>query len=398
MRRSPKCSPSPPSPATTGPRCGRPTRWNGSTKRSNAEPGWSASSPTSPPSSASSAPSWPTCTTNGRSATAATYPKAQWPNSNRPAIMRQSPQSRPATRHRESVESPPRHGAQSSRYRLGLPVSGLLWILDSWGGWCRSSGRRPLKVADAALFSWTLLSTVLSLCCIRRSRSRCQSARRVCSCAGPLGRRSWGSLPLAARQTATSPMSPTSTGTAPALVEAGFYHLKAFRWRGCAVVVGFGFGRGQVPNGFKQATVVPVDPSQGGQLDRVQAAPGALTADQFDLEQANDRFSHRVVVGVANRPDRGLSASHDESFGVTNRAVLFRFKGSSQHPTGPADHTLPTRPNQRIQHRERGTPARCDGVARFTPCAPSHCGQLAKDVLSVVAGGAASGLRRGPTG
>jgi predicted ester cyclase len=74
---------------------------------------WSASSPTSPPSSASSAPSWPTCTTNGRSATAATYPKAPWPNSNRPAIMKQSPQSQPATRHRGSLENPPRHGTQS---------------------------------------------------------------------------------------------------------------------------------------------------------------------------------------------------------------------------------------------------------------------------------------------
>jgi putative transposase len=39
-------------PATTGPRCGRPTRWNGSTRRSNAEPAWSASFRTSPPSSA----------------------------------------------------------------------------------------------------------------------------------------------------------------------------------------------------------------------------------------------------------------------------------------------------------------------------------------------------------
>jgi putative transposase len=100
-------------PATTGRKCGRPTRWNGSTRRSNAEPAWSASFPTSPPSSALSAPSWPICTTNGRSAIAATSPRAPWPNSNRPAIMRQSPQSQPATRHRGSLESPPRHGAQS---------------------------------------------------------------------------------------------------------------------------------------------------------------------------------------------------------------------------------------------------------------------------------------------
>ena len=53
----PKCSPSPSSPATTDLRCGRQTRWNGSTRRSNAEPAWSASFRTSPPSSASSVPS-----------------------------------------------------------------------------------------------------------------------------------------------------------------------------------------------------------------------------------------------------------------------------------------------------------------------------------------------------
>jgi hypothetical protein len=52
-------------------------------------------------------------TTNGRSATAATYPRAPWPNSNQPAIMRHSPQSQLATRHREFLESPPRHEAQS---------------------------------------------------------------------------------------------------------------------------------------------------------------------------------------------------------------------------------------------------------------------------------------------
>jgi hypothetical protein len=97
-----------------------------------------------------------------------------------------------------------------SCYGLGLPGSGLLWISDGWGGWCRSSGRRPLKVPDAARSSWTLLSTVWSLCWIRRSRSRCQSAGGFCGCAGPVGRRSWGSMPLAARQTATSPMSSTS--------------------------------------------------------------------------------------------------------------------------------------------------------------------------------------------
>ena len=53
-------------------------------------------------------------------------PNAPWPSSNRPAIMRQSPQSRPATRHRESLESPPRHGAQSHRSSANLPSASPL--------------------------------------------------------------------------------------------------------------------------------------------------------------------------------------------------------------------------------------------------------------------------------
>src|SRR5215213_1462597 len=48
MRPKPKCSPSPPSPATTGPRRGRPTRWNESTKRSNAAPAWVGIFPNEP--------------------------------------------------------------------------------------------------------------------------------------------------------------------------------------------------------------------------------------------------------------------------------------------------------------------------------------------------------------
>ena len=59
----------------TGRRSGPPTPSSGSTRRSNAAPTSSASSPTPKPCSAWPAPSWSRPTTNGPSPTAATYPR-----------------------------------------------------------------------------------------------------------------------------------------------------------------------------------------------------------------------------------------------------------------------------------------------------------------------------------
>jgi transposase-like protein len=59
------CSPTWPSPRSTGPRSTRPIPWNDSTARSSGAPRWSASSPTRPRSPAWSAPSFWNRTTNG---------------------------------------------------------------------------------------------------------------------------------------------------------------------------------------------------------------------------------------------------------------------------------------------------------------------------------------------
>ena len=71
----PACLPSPTSPSRTGRRSGPPTPWSGSTRRSNAAPTSSVSSPTPKPCSAWPAPSWSRSTTNGPSPTAATSPR-----------------------------------------------------------------------------------------------------------------------------------------------------------------------------------------------------------------------------------------------------------------------------------------------------------------------------------
>jgi hypothetical protein len=56
--------------------------------------------------------------------TPATCPKDPWRRSTQPAILNPSPQSQPATRHQESLESPPHSGAQS-RWLHGVPLLGL---------------------------------------------------------------------------------------------------------------------------------------------------------------------------------------------------------------------------------------------------------------------------------
>ena len=78
--------------------------------------------------------------------------------------------------------------------------------------------------------------------------------------------------------------------------------------------MGFCFGRGNVAEGFKQTpVVVPVDPFQGREFDTIGAVPRALAADQFGLEQADDRLRQGIVVGVA---DGGVLAACDASLCV----------------------------------------------------------------------------------
>ena len=48
----------------------------------------------------------------------------------------------------------------------------------------------------------------------------------------------------------------------------------------------------------------------------------ALDGGSVRFEQTDDRLGHRVVVGVPDRPNRGLRAGLGEPFGVADRGVL----------------------------------------------------------------------------
>ena len=75
------------------------------------------------------------------------------------------------------------------------------------------------------------------------------------------------------------------------------------------VVVGFGFGRRDVPDRLEQSAVVePVDPFQRGALDGLEAAPRAAAMDDLGLEEPNDRLGEGVVAGFGLRPARGQAS------------------------------------------------------------------------------------------
>ena len=75
------------------------------------------------------------------------------------------------------------------------------------------------------------------------------------------------------------------------------------------MIARFGLGGRDVADGREEATVVvPVDPLQGGVLDRLEGAPGSSPVDHLCLEQAVDRLRQCVVVAVADAADRRLDA------------------------------------------------------------------------------------------
>ena len=84
------------------------------------------------------------------------------------------------------------------------------WTADGWGRSCRSSCRRSPEV-EADRGSGMSRRPMLPSLQRERLRSRwcCQREAAVCSCPAPVGRRSLGWMPYAARHTATSPMRAT---------------------------------------------------------------------------------------------------------------------------------------------------------------------------------------------
>ena len=83
------------------------------------------------------------------------------------------------------------------------------------------------------------------------------------------------------------------------------------------VVAGFCLGRWDVSDRLKQAAVVePVDPSESGELHRLEAAPRSAPMDHLGLEQPDDGLGQSVIVAVSDAADGRLDTRLGEALRV----------------------------------------------------------------------------------
>ena len=117
-------------------------------------------------------------------------------------------------------------------------------------------------------------------------------------------------------------------------MEAGFSRQLVLAGVDVTVVVGLVLhGRDVADGGVEAVVVEPPHSVHGGEFDVVDATPGAVVANDFGLEQADDGFGQRVVVRIATAADRGPDAGLGQALGVANRQILGEFNRSLQHPS-----------------------------------------------------------------
>jgi IS30 family transposase len=98
------------------------------------------------------------------------------------------------------------------------------------------------------------------------------------------------------------------------------------------IIARFGFGRRDISDWLEQSSIVePVDPFEGGELDRLEAAPWAASPDDLGFVEPIDGLGEGVVIGITDTADGRLDAGFGEAVGVADRHVWGEFKGSSQH-------------------------------------------------------------------
>ena len=76
------------------------------------------------------------------------------------------------------------------------------------------------------------------------------------------------------------------------------------------IVGGFGLGGRDIPDRLeKPAIIEPVDPFEGGELDRFEAAPGAAPMDQLGFVEAVDGFGEGIDAPMSVKQFPRLAAA-----------------------------------------------------------------------------------------
>ena len=78
-----------------------------------------------------------------------------------------------------------------------------------------------------------------------------------------------------------------------------------------------------VPDGLRRASVVePADPFEGCAFDGFEVAPRTTTVDDLGPEDPVDCLGQRIVMAVADAPDRGCDACFCEPLGGADGQIL----------------------------------------------------------------------------
>jgi len=83
------------------------------------------------------------------------------------------------------------------------------------------------------------------------------------------------------------------------------------------------FRRWHRANRFEQATVIePIDPLERREFHGLEMPPWAFPLNHLRLEEADDRFGHRIVVRIAATADRRRDTGLGEPIAVAQRELL----------------------------------------------------------------------------
>src|SRR5205807_6434028 len=128
-------------------------------------------------------------------------------------------------------------------------------------------------------------------------------------------------------------------------------HWECLKFR---IVARFGLGGRHVSDWSEQATVVePLDPFQGGELDKFQRTPRSPSADHLGLVKAVDALGQSIVIAVADAAHGGLDARFGQALGVANRHVLHSPVAMVNQAATPDRAAVSQSLLQGIQHEAR---------------------------------------------
>src|SRR4029453_5221767 len=68
--------------------------------------------------------------------------------------------------------------------------------------------------------------------------------------------------------------------------------------------------------------VKPIDPVERGEFDGLEMSPRPFPTNHLGLEEADDRFGHRIVIGITATAGGGGGAGISQAVCIAHRHIL----------------------------------------------------------------------------